>query len=40
MAKASVRSLVFTSSATVYGEPVFLPYNEAHPLMIEQVLRD
>ena len=51
MAKANVYSLVFSSSATVYGEPVFLPYTEAHPLspmnvyghtklMVEQVLRD
>ena len=51
MAKANVYSLVFSSSATVYGEPVFLPYTESHPLspmnvyghtklMVEQVLRD
>ena len=51
MAKANIHSLVFSSSATVYGEPVFLPYTEAHPLspmnvygntklMVEQVLRD
>ena len=51
MTKANVYSLVFSSSATVYGEPVFLPYTEAHPLspmnvyghtmlMVEQVLRD
>jgi len=51
MAKANVFSLVFSSSATVYGEPVFLPYTEAHrlspmnvyghtKLMVEQVLRD
>jgi UDP-glucose 4-epimerase len=51
MAKANVHSLVFSSSATVYGEPVFLPYTESHPLqpmnvyghtklMVEQVLRD
>ena len=51
MAAANVYSLVFSSSATVYGEPVFLPYTEAHPLspmnvyghtklMVEQVLRD
>jgi len=48
---ANVKTLVFSSSATVYGEPIFLPYTEAHPLkpinvygqtklMIEQVLRD
>jgi len=51
MAKANVKSIVFSSSATVYGEPVFLPYTEEHPLkpinvyghtklMVEQVLRD
>jgi UDP-glucose 4-epimerase len=51
MTKANVHSLVFSSSATVYGEPVFLPYTEAHPLspmnvyghtklMVEHVLRD
>ena len=51
MVAANVYSLVFSSSATVYGEPVFLPYTEAHPLspmnvyghsklMVEQVLRD
>jgi len=51
MAKSKVYTLVFSSSATVYGEPVFLPYTEAHPLkpinvyghsklMVEQVLQD
>jgi UDP-glucose 4-epimerase len=24
--------IIFSSSATVYGEPVYLPYDEAHPL--------
>lgn len=24
--------IIFSSSATVYGEPVFLPYTEAHPI--------
>ena len=49
--KAGIRSLVFSSSATVYGEPVFLPYTEDHPLkpinvygqtklMVEHILRD
>lgn len=28
---AGVRRIVFSSSATVYGTPVFLPYTEAHP---------
>ncbi len=51
MKNAGVKSIVFSSSATVYGEPVFLPYTEAHPLkpinvyghsklMVEQVLQD
>jgi UDP-glucose 4-epimerase len=31
MAAANVRQLVFSSSATVYGDPQFLPYTEAHP---------
>ena len=32
MAAAGVHALVFSSSATVYGEPAFLPYTEEHPL--------
>ena len=51
MAAAQVKSIVFSSSATVYGEPQFLPYTESHPLkpinvyghsklMVEQVLQD
>jgi len=43
--------IVFSSSATVYGAPQYLPYNEAHPvapinpygrtkLMVEQILAD
>lgn len=51
MARAGVKAMVFSSSATVYGEPQFLPYTEAHPLaamnvygrtklMGEQILRD
>jgi UDP-glucose 4-epimerase len=46
-----VKRFVFSSSATVYGEPKFLPYTESHPLeamnvygrtklMGEQILRD
>ena len=45
------RKLIFSSSATVYGSPQFLPYTEAHPLapmnpyghskaMSEQAIRD
>tara|TARA_R110000868_G_scaffold20751_1_gene87282 strand:+ start:531 stop:1550 length:1020 start_codon:yes stop_codon:yes gene_type:complete len=32
MMEAGTRRFVFSSSATVYGEPVFLPYTESHPL--------
>jgi UDP-glucose 4-epimerase len=45
------KRIVFSSSATVYGEPHYLPYDEAHPvapvnpygrtkLMVEQILGD
>lgn len=52
MAAAGVRRLVFSSSATVYGEPIAMPIDENCPtgvptnpygrskLMVEQVLRD
>ncbi|NDY89992.1 UDP-glucose 4-epimerase GalE [Ideonella livida] len=51
MGRRGVRNFVFSSSATVYGEPQFLPYTEQHPLaamnvygrtklMGEQILRD
>jgi UDP-glucose 4-epimerase len=51
METCGVRTLVFSSSATVYGEPQFLPYTEAHPLaamnvygrtklQVEDMLRD
>ncbi len=51
MRKADVRTLVFSSSATVYGEPASLPIREDFPLsatnpygqsklMMEQVLAD
>jgi UDP-glucose 4-epimerase len=30
--RANVRQIIFSSSATVYGEPVYQPYDEAHPL--------
>jgi UDP-glucose 4-epimerase len=32
MQRAKVHSLVFSSSATVYGNPHYLPIDEAHPL--------
>ena len=51
MAQCGVRTLVFSSSATVYGKPHSLPYTEAHPLgaanvygrtkrVVEDMLRD
>jgi UDP-glucose 4-epimerase len=51
MAKAGVHDLIFSSSATVYGEPQQLPLTEDHPLaptnpygrtklMVEDMLRD
>ena len=51
MQNAGVRTLVFSGSATVYGEPQYLPLDEAHPLSvtnpygrtklhIEEMLRD
>jgi UDP-glucose 4-epimerase len=51
MLATGVKSLVFSSSATVYGDPQFLPYTEDHPLaptnpygrtkfMVEEMLRD
>jgi UDP-glucose 4-epimerase len=51
MAAAGTRSLVFSSSATVYGEPQYLPFDEKHPtgatnpygrtkLHIEEMLKD
>ncbi len=47
----SIKTLVFSSSATVYGDPEYLPLNESHPLrttnpygqtklVIEEILRD
>ena len=51
MKDASIKKIVFSSSATVYGEPQYLPLNEVHPLsvtnpygrtklIIEEILRD
>lgn len=51
MERAGCTRLIFSSSATVYGEPVYLPYDEAHPtnptsvygrtkLMAENILLD
>ncbi|MAN50403.1 MAG: UDP-glucose 4-epimerase GalE [Marinimicrobium sp.] len=51
MQQCGVRRMVFSSSATVYGEPHYVPIDEAHPIgatnpygwtkvMVEQLLRD
>jgi UDP-glucose 4-epimerase len=51
MEAAGCRRLVFSSSATVYGEPHYLPFDEAHPIaptnpygrtkaMVEEMIRD
>jgi len=51
MERSGCRRIIFSSSATVYGEPQYLPYDEAHPLqpmsvygrtklMAEQILDD
>lgn len=51
MKKTGVRNIVFSSSATVYGDPEYLPYDEAHPLnpintygrtklQVEEILQD
>lgn len=51
MKNAGVRTIVFSSSATVYGEPQYLPYDEEHPtnpinpygrtkLQAEEILKD
>ena len=31
MDKENIRNLIFSSSATVYGDPHYLPYDETHP---------
>lgn len=51
MQEAGLRQLIFSSSATVYGIPKYLPYDENHPtepintygrtkLQVENILRD
>lgn len=51
MVKAGVKRFIFSSTAAVYGEPVYVPIDEAHPKapinpygrskwMVEQVLED
>ena len=50
MSKAECNNIVFSSSATVYGDPQYLPYDEEHPtnpvnpygrtkLMIENIIK-
>ena len=51
MSKADCSNIIFSSSATVYGKPLYLPYDEEHPnnpvnpygrskLMIENIIHD
>lgn len=51
MSSVGCNRIVFSSSATVYGEPVYLPFDEAHPCrptnpygrtkyMVEQIIED
>ena len=51
MKACNVKTIVFSSSATVYGEPLYLPYDEEHStnpinpygrtkLQVEQILKD
>ena len=49
MSEYGCNSIIFSSSATVYGEPQYLPYDESHPLVrnvygrmyfIEEIIRD
>ena len=51
MSKAGCKNIVFSSSATVYGKPEYLPYDEEHPtnpvnpygrtkLIIENIIND
>ena len=51
MREVNIKTIVFSSSATVYGDPVYLPFDEKHPLVptnpygqtklyIEEMLKD
>ena len=37
MSKTGLNKIIFSSSATVYGVPEFLPISEIHPLMPENI---
>ncbi|RPG18007.1 MAG: NAD-dependent epimerase/dehydratase family protein [Pelagibacteraceae bacterium TMED124] len=37
LSKTGFNKLIFSSSATVYGIPEFIPITEIHPLMPENV---
>lgn len=51
MGELNIKKIIFSSSATVYGEPQYLPIDEKHPIsstnpygwskvMVEQILKD
>ncbi len=51
MQATNIKKIIFSSSATVYGAPQYLPYDEAHPLLpinvygrtklqVEEILQD
>jgi UDP-glucose 4-epimerase len=51
MTRFKCNNIVFSSSATVYGNPIYLPYDESHPtfpvnpygrnkLMVEEIIQD
>ncbi len=51
MAEVGIKAIIFSSSATVYGDPKYLPIDETHPIsstnpygwtkvMVEQILED
>ena len=51
MEKTNIKKIIFSSSATVYGQPQYLPYDENHPLnpintygrtkrQVEEILQD
>ena len=40
MIATSLKKIIFSSSATIYGKPKFLPISENHPLSPENVYGD